>query len=90
MAGIPPSELDDETLSREMDHLHETRGRTVRTGSEDALQAHTERMLALEAEWLRRFPDEGAPDPLRTRSGSREAAGQDATTPDGRPDRSSL
>ncbi|MDP9408035.1 MAG: DUF6158 family protein [Actinomycetota bacterium] len=90
MAGVPPSELDDERLTREMDHLHETRNRTVRTGSEDALQAHSERMLELEAEFLRRFPDEGAPDPLRTRSGSRAAAGQDAETPDGRPDRSSL
>jgi hypothetical protein len=90
VTGVPPSELDDERLTREMEHLHETRTHTVRTGSEDALQAHTERMLELEAEWLRRFPDEGAPDPLRTRSGSREAAGQDATTPDGRPDRSTL
>ena len=85
MAGVPPSELDDGRLTQEMDHLHETRARTVRTGSEDALQAHTERMLALEAEFLRRFPDEGAPDPLRTRAGSREAAGQDPATPEGRP-----
>ena len=78
MAGVPPSELDDGRLTQEMDHLHETRGRTVRTGSEDALEAHTERMLAREAEFLRRFPDEAAPDPLRTRAGSRAAAGQDA------------
>jgi hypothetical protein len=33
-------------------------------------------MLALEREFLRRFPAEGAPDPMRTRAGSREAAGQ--------------
>jgi len=77
VAGIPASELDDETLTREMDHLHETRGRTVRDGSEDALEAHTRRMLELESEWVRRFPDAAAPDPARTRAGSRSSAGQD-------------
>ncbi len=74
--GVPPSELDDDRLRREVEHLHETRHRTLVTGSESALQAHTERMLALEEEFLRRFPEDGAPDPLRTRAGSRENAGQ--------------
>ena len=46
-------------------------------GTEDALEHHTERMLALETEFLRRFPQESAPDPLRTRAGSRREAGQD-------------
>jgi hypothetical protein len=74
--GVPGAELSDDDLRREMLHLHETRTRTVRTGSESALQAHTERMLALEQEYLRRFPAESAPDPMRTRAGSRETAGQ--------------
>ena len=71
--GIDPRRLDDETLRREMAHLHQTRHDTVLGGSEDALRTHTERMLALEQEFLRRFPAESAPDPLRTRAGSRSA-----------------
>jgi uncharacterized protein DUF6158 len=74
--GIPPQGLSDDDVRREMAHLHETRHDTVLGGSESALQAHTQRMLALEAEFLRRFPQEGAPDPMRTRAGSRENAGQ--------------
>lgn len=74
--GIPPTDLPDEDLRREVKHLHETRHDTLLGGSEDALEAHTRRMLALEQEFLRRFPAEGAPDPLRTRAGSRAAAGQ--------------
>jgi hypothetical protein len=69
-AGIPPQELDDEDLLREMDYVHKTRDDTVRTGSQHALAAHTDRMIALEQEFLRRFP-EGTPDPLRTRAGRR-------------------
>lgn len=74
--GISPEELDDDDLRRELEHLHETRHDTVVNGSESALEAHTERMLGLEREFLRRFPQEGAPDPRRTRAGSRENAGQ--------------
>jgi len=74
--GIAPGELADDDLRRELAHLHETRHDTVLGGSESALRAHTERMLALEREFLRRFPDAGAPDPRRTRAGSRESAGQ--------------
>ena len=80
--GIPPAELDDAALRREVVHLHQTRTRTLTTGSRAALQAHTERMLALEQEFLRRFPDEGGPDPMRTRAGSRANAGQDAAEGD--------
>lgn len=76
-AGIEPSRLTDDALRREMQHLHETRHDTVVDGSADALKAHTQRMLALEEEFVRRFPGESAPDPLRTRAGSRKAAGQD-------------
>lgn len=74
--GIPPEDLADDDLRREVAHLHETRHDTLLGGSEDALEAHTERMLALEREFLRRFPEESAPDPQRTRAGSRERAGQ--------------
>lgn len=74
--GIAPDRLADDDLHREMAHLHETRHDTVLGGSESALHAHTERMLALEREFLRRFPDAGVPDPRRTRAGSRENAGQ--------------
>ena len=74
--GIDPAELADDDLRREVAHLHETRHDTLLGGSESALQAHTERMLALEQEFLRRFPELGAPDPRRTRAGSRENAGQ--------------
>jgi hypothetical protein len=74
--GIPPSELADDDLRREVAHLHQTRHDTMLGGSEDAFEAHTQRMLALEQEFLRRFPAESAPEPLRTRAGSREQAGQ--------------
>jgi hypothetical protein len=74
--GIAPDQLTDDDLRREVAHLHETRHDTLLGGSESALQAHTERMLALEQEFLRRFSDAGAPDPRRTRAGSREEAGQ--------------
>ncbi|WP_147253677.1 DUF6158 family protein [Pseudonocardia hierapolitana] len=74
--GIAPAELADDVLRRELAHLHETRHDTLLGGSESALHAHTERMLALEQEFLRRFPEAGAPDPRRTRAGSRENAGQ--------------
>jgi len=74
--GIPPAELADEDLRREVAHMHETRHDTLLGGSESALEAHTARMLALEQEFLRRFPADAAPDPMRTRAGSRKAAGQ--------------
>lgn len=74
--GVPAAELDDDELRREMAHLHETRHDTVLGGSQDALETHTRRMLELESEFLRRLPDEAAPDPRRTRAGSRHEAGQ--------------
>jgi hypothetical protein len=76
-AGVAPQDLADEDLRREMQHLHDTRHDTVLDGSESALQAHTERMLALEGEFLARFPQDAAPDEQRTRAGSRRAAGQE-------------
>lgn len=76
--GIAPAELPDDDLRRELAHLHETRHDTVLGGSESALRAHTERMLALEAEYAQRFPERTRPDELRTREGSREADGRGA------------
>lgn len=72
--GVPPADLDDADLRRELRHLHDTRHATVLDGSESALENHTQRMLALETEFLRRFPLEAAPDPRRTRAGSRDEA----------------
>lgn len=74
--GVETGRLDDQDLGRKLWHLYETRPDTLLEGSESALRMHTERMLALEREFLRRFSEEGAPNPLRTRAGSREAAGQ--------------
>jgi hypothetical protein len=71
--GIAATDLSDEDLRREVRHLHETRWDTLTGGSESAFATHTERMLELEKEFLRRFPAEGAPDPMRTRAG-RQAA----------------
>lgn len=76
VGGVAPHELADDDLRRELAHLHETRHATLLDGSESALEAHTERMLALEQEFLIRFPADAAPDPRRTRAGSRANAGQ--------------
>jgi hypothetical protein len=68
MTGIPAADLSDDDLDREVAHLHETRHETFLNGTEDALETHTRRMLELEAEYLRRFPDRAAPDPARVRA----------------------
>lgn len=73
---VPANELEDSTLERELEHLHETRHETFMNGSADALEAHTERMLELEQEYARRFPQRTAPDQMRTREGSREMDGR--------------
>jgi hypothetical protein len=69
--GIPATDLPDDDLDREMTHLHDTRHDTVLGGTEDALETHTRRMLELEREFLRRFPDRSAPDPARVRASRR-------------------
>lgn len=76
--GLPAGELSDEDLDREVHHLHDTRHETFMAGSADALTAHTERMLELEAEYLRRSPQNAQPDPRRMRDTSRELDGRDA------------
>jgi hypothetical protein len=70
MTGIPPSQLSDDDLERELTHLHETRHETFLHGTEDALETHTKRMLEMEAEYLRRFPERVQPDPRRVRATS--------------------
>ena len=75
--GIDADQLSDDVLGKELKSIHATRHETFLEATDDALAAHTKRMLMLEAEYLRRFPDRDAPHPLRTRSGSRAAAGQD-------------
>ncbi len=77
-SGIPGAELSEEDLQRQLEHLHQTRHETFLNGSADALDAHTKRMLELEAEYARRFPDRTQPDPLRQRETSREMDGRDA------------
>ncbi len=78
MTGVPAESLTDEALERELRHLHETRNDTFLHGSEDALHFHTRRTAELEADYLRRNPDRVI-DARRTRHGSREMSGQDAS-----------
>jgi hypothetical protein len=68
MTGIPVTQLSDADLERDLEHLHETRHETFLHGTEDALEAHTRRMLDVEKEYLRRFPDRVVPDPARVRA----------------------
>ncbi len=69
--GIDPAELAEEDLVRELESLHRTRHQTFMHGSNDALLAHTNRVAALEQEYLRRHPERDV-DPERTREGARE------------------
>ena len=74
--GLDPRDLDDVALERELRHMYKTRGETFFQGSRQALLNHTERMLELEREYTSRFPERTRPHELRTRKGSRAAAGQ--------------
>ncbi|MEV0455162.1 DUF6158 family protein [Catellatospora methionotrophica] len=60
----------DVDLFRELAALHRTRHSTLRHGSDAALSHHTDRLVELEADYLRRFPDREI-DPERLRSGAR-------------------
>jgi hypothetical protein len=68
--GVAAEDLADEDLDRELKHLHETRHDAVLGGTADALETHTRRMLELEGEYIRRFPDKTAADPGRLRTPS--------------------
>ncbi|KRV49638.1 hypothetical protein AQ490_20200 [Wenjunlia vitaminophila] len=73
--GIDPMALEDSVLIRELEQIHRTRHETLLHGSVNALNAHSERMAALEREYLRRHPSRlVAAD--RTREGARARAGQ--------------
>jgi hypothetical protein len=69
--GVPPQDLGDEELTRELTQLYSTRDDTLRHGSDQALATHTRRTQELEAEYLRRFPDREV-DPERLREGARQ------------------
>jgi hypothetical protein len=57
MLQPPPwSEISDEDLVHELDHMHEKRHDVFRTGHAQAWRNHLERTAQLEAEYLRRFP----------------------------------
>jgi hypothetical protein len=72
MPGVAPEDLSDDDLDRDVEHLHATRHETFLNGTPDALAAHTERMLALESEFVRRFPERSRPDPARVRPGGKD------------------
>jgi len=69
--GVPPNELENDDLMRELWEIHRTRHDTLRHGSDDALANHDERMADLEAEYLRRWPEREI-DPQRLRPGARQ------------------
>jgi hypothetical protein len=71
--GVPPSQLSEQDLRRELEHVHATRHETFLHGSHDALDAHGWRTAELEAEYLRRFPEREV-DPARLRDGARQRA----------------
>jgi hypothetical protein len=81
--GVSPIELTDDDLRRELEHLHATRHDALLGASDSAFETHTWRMLALEEEFLLRFPRDGAPDPARTRAGARTGGGRSAPGGDG-------
>jgi hypothetical protein len=69
--GITPGQLNNDELGRELEQVHRTRHDTFRHGSDSALETHTRRTAALEAEYLRRFPEREV-DPERLREGARQ------------------
>jgi Family of unknown function (DUF6158) len=69
--GVAAPELEDEDLRKELRSLHRTREDTFLNGSKQSLEEHTERMMELEGEFLRRFPKETRPAAQRTRVGAR-------------------
>ncbi|HEV7209365.1 MAG TPA: DUF6158 family protein [Mycobacteriales bacterium] len=67
--GRPVSELSDQELESQGTHAHATRNWVFLHGTAEQFAHHTERMLALEQEYLRRFPK-------RTWQGSGDTPGQ--------------
>ncbi|MDT7577884.1 MAG: hypothetical protein QOH17_4217 [Pseudonocardiales bacterium] len=54
--GLPARELSDAELERQGTRAHATRNWVFLHGTADQFRHHTERMLELEQEYLRRFP----------------------------------
>jgi hypothetical protein len=54
--GRPARELSDEELEQQGTHAHATRNWVFLHGTAEQYQRHTERMLELEQEYLRRHP----------------------------------
>lgn len=66
--GRPARELADEELEQQATHAHATRNWVFLHGTTDQFGTHTERMLELEQEYLRRHPQrtwQGAADAPR-------------------------
>lgn len=84
--GVPASELSDEDLERQGTHAHETRNWVFLHGTAEQFHTHTERMLELEQEYIRRHPkrtwqgNEGGGEP----GDERTLLERFAATPDGR------
>jgi hypothetical protein len=56
MEGLSATELSDEELERQGTHAHATRNWVFLHGTAEQFRHHTERMLELEQEYLRRHP----------------------------------
>ena len=67
--GVPARELSDEELERQGTHAHATRNWVFLHGTAEQFAHHTERMLELEKEYLRRHPK-------RTWQGRADAGGE--------------
>lgn len=66
--GRPASELADDELEQQATNAHATRNWVFLHGTTDQFRTHTERMLELEQEYLRRYPQrtwQGASDASR-------------------------
>ena len=55
-SGVPASELSDEELAHQGTQAHATRNWVFLHGTARQYRRHTERMLELEGEYLRRHP----------------------------------
>ena len=67
--GRPAAELSDEELETQGKQLHDSRNWVFLHGSAAQFETHTQRMLELEQEYLRRFPKrtwQGSEDAERT------------------------
>jgi Family of unknown function (DUF6158) len=70
--GRPAAELSDEELETQGKQLHDSRNWVFLHGSAAQFETHTQRMLELEQEYLRRFPK-------RTWQGSEDSADSEDT-----------